>query len=262
MYPKRLFFLILTISILGVGASCHKTNTQVPTTKYRVTHIVDSANYYANSIYEGLVVSDYQITYADNRIASIISTVSNPSSVTNIPPSDSATFFFYFSTYAIHHSSFPFNTDSVFFNSFHEITSSNGGINIATFNYNTNFQLTFYQIDGFTTSTSGSNIWDANGNISSIIAADTAVVSYYTDRSGAVGDYNEIANFLTFGNTIFHTKNLTKSIISSSRNIAVTYALDNNGNITNTRSNAYTNNIYTGAPEQTIHSYTFEYGTY
>ena len=262
MHLKPLSFFILIVTVIVLDTSCHKTSTPTPSAKYRVTHIVDSANYFANSIYEGLVVSDYQVTYANNRIAGIVCSVSNPNSITSVPPSDSAIFLFYASTYAIHHSSFPFYTDSVFFNSLHEITSSNGGINTANFTYNSDLQVTFYQVNGLFASSFGQNSWDGNGNISTNISSDTAIVSYYADKPCTIGDYNEINNFLTFGNMIIHTKNLTRSIISTNRNITVTYAFDSNGNIINTRSNAQVNNIYTGAPEQTIHSYTLEYSTY
>lgn len=256
LYSLFLFAVLLT------GASCKKTSSQGPVTKYRVTHIVDSAYYYNDFSYGNYpLIIDYRISYANNRIAGMVRTVTNPDNIPSAPSSDSATFTFHPFAYSIHHLINPLLPDSVIFNNLDEIITSEGGFNSASFSYNNNLQVSSFELNGSFTSSFGTYVWDVNNNISKIISTDTATVDYYTDKPNTMGDYNELIFFLTFGNNIVHTANLTKSIISSNSATNINYTFDNHGNIINTRSN--TQNYYISSPTQTTtHSYTFEYEAY
>ena len=255
-------YSVFLCALLLAGAACKKTSAPSPAIKYRVTHIVDSAYHYNDYSYGDYpIIIDYRITYANNRIAGIFSTVTNPNGIPSAPASDNATFTFYPSAYSIHHSINPLYPDSVIFNSLHEIVTSTGGYNSASFGYNSNLQVSFFELNGIYTSSFGSYVWDVNNNISKIVSSDTASVDYYTDRPSTIGDYNELYYFLTYGNTIVHTANLTRSIISSNTATGINYTFDSHGNIINTRSNTQTS--YPAGPSQTItHSYTLEYETY
>jgi len=260
------FNYIISLSLLIVLAtSCSKTKVTSPVPsgpKYRITHLIDIVKYLPVGYDSETVVYNYQFTYTNNRITTMGVNQAVIYMGDTTFSSYMKTFVFYDSSYAIHYSSGLTTSDSVIFNSAHLITSVQG-FNGAFFLYNKNLQLTdFSQSSGIFFSSSRC-IWDSDGNIATILStSDTSTLTYYTDKPNTLGDFFGMSNFTLYGNPIFHSKNLTKSVVNRFNTINATYAFDQNNNISKTVSVQTSYDMDKTINEVMSHSYYFTYENY
>lgn len=258
------YITLLLLVVIITAISCNKTKNVGPSPgpKYRVTHLIDTLKDLPPGFDSQTVVYDYQITYTNNRMASM--TVNQ----TIIYVGDTTfssymkTFVYHDSSYVIHYPSTSFLVDSVILNNAYLITSVQG-LNTSFFTYNNNFQLVnFFQSGGIFFSSSRC-IWNADGNIATIISdADTSTLTYYTDKPDRLGDILGLSNFTLYGNPIFHTRNLTKSIINRFNTINADYTFDQNNNVSKAISVQTNYDVNHTINEVITNSYYFTYESY
>ena len=263
-YKMPYQYIILFISLVLLGTSCSKTKTEPASSnpKYRVTHIIDTLKDLPPGFDSQTIVYDYQITYNNGRMATM--TVNQTSIYAGDTTTSSylKTFVYHDSSYVIHYPTSSFLSDSVIFNHAYLITSVQG-INNSVFNYNNNFQLiNFFQSGGIFFSSSRC-IWNTDGNIATIISdADTSTITYYTNQPDRLGNILGLSNLTLYGNPVFHTKNLTESIVSRFSATNAAYTFDQNDNISKTTSVQTQYDINHTVNYIVTNAYYFTYETY
>ena len=173
-------------------------------------------------------------------------------------------FVYYLNSYAIH-STATLQPDSVVLNNLDEVLTVQG-MHQAEFGYNDLFEVTNYFLEDILSGTfhSYNCTWNG-GNMQQRTtdgSLDTATVSYYTDKPYTLGDGYELPLFLTYGNVIFHSKNLTRAITSQLTHINYSYTFDNAGRITTTQSFQTDSTVWSALVDTVIHSYTINYTAY
>ena len=260
---KRFYFVVTTIAIC-CGMSCKKAATIAPAARYHITHVVDSATYANMNTYPYTMpyfqqVNMYDITYNRNSPMQITDDV-----VYNTGPfvgNDVATFTYFDSSYTIYHSNYYNAHDSVVANGLDEILFIQG-IHSANFEYDQFFRVINSYTSTMYVSTVYGYTWNKDNNIVTAFGGmDTLHFDYYTDKPNTAADIFEINYLLTYGTQIIRTKNLTKSISSTSSKTNADYTFDANNRVVSARSTQIDINTYTGNDTIT-HSYTYTYSPY
>jgi len=242
---NKLVASLLTVAAIGSFFSCKKAgNSSNP--QFRVTHAHDSLITYGTGNYP--YVKDYKITYTDAEKLSTIKEVNTEYYYGGFNMDSSLRSFNFGSNNIIIdiQQSGTVSRDSASLNAAGQLFLLLGN-DFAEYSYNSNFQLQASQdILG-----TYNYIWDNNGNISSLInesTLDTQMVSYYTDKADAFGNYPCTDQFYFYGMLPVRTRNLIKSLVSTQSsyyftNSYIDYTTDAQGHILSEVIKSYTGSL-------------------